>query len=140
MDARGVHRLLQGALSPPHLSIVFHADLPQLETDPALLIPKARGALARYGHQVVIGNDLHRRKYEVVLVTPTSPTPSPSPSPEPTNGAPGQEPPSGAELYSESWIRIDLAQNPKKEIEEDIVGELVKRHRMWTGEHTAEGS
>lgn len=40
----------------------------QLETDPELLIPKARAALARYGHQIVIGNDLHRRKYEVVFV------------------------------------------------------------------------
>jgi len=36
----------------------------------SLLIPKARGALERYGHQVVIGNDLHRRKQEVVFVTP----------------------------------------------------------------------
>ncbi|WVF72835.1 hypothetical protein IAT40_007653 [Kwoniella sp. CBS 6097] len=40
----------------------------KLETDPELLIPKARAALSRYGHQLVIGNDLHRRKYEVVFV------------------------------------------------------------------------
>lgn len=97
---------------------------PQLETDQELLIPKARGALARYGHQVVIGNDLHRRKYEVVLVSPA-------------NGEPAQE--NGAEpdpaLFKEWWIRIDLAQNPAKEIEEDIVAELVQRHLVWTGQH-----
>jgi hypothetical protein len=40
----------------------------KLETDPELLIPKARAALSRYGHQLVIGNELHRRKYEVVFV------------------------------------------------------------------------
>ncbi|KIL55443.1 hypothetical protein M378DRAFT_17937, partial [Amanita muscaria Koide BX008] len=41
----------------------------KLETDPSLLIPKSRTALERYGHQVVIGNDLRRRKYEVVFVS-----------------------------------------------------------------------
>ncbi|WWC90672.1 uncharacterized protein L201_005608 [Kwoniella dendrophila CBS 6074] len=40
----------------------------KLETDQALLIPKSRAALSRYGHQLVIGNDLHRRKFEVVFV------------------------------------------------------------------------
>ena len=49
-----------------HLSLTA-----QLETELSLLIPKARGALERYGHQVVIGNDLHRRKQEVVFVTPS---------------------------------------------------------------------
>ncbi|KAF7303170.1 Phosphopantothenate-cysteine ligase [Mycena kentingensis (nom. inval.)] len=39
-----------------------------LETDDHLLIPKARAALNRYGHQVVIGNELHTRKYQVVFV------------------------------------------------------------------------
>ena len=35
----------------------------------ALLVPKARAALARYGHQVVIGNELHSRKHQVVFVS-----------------------------------------------------------------------
>jgi phosphopantothenate---cysteine ligase (ATP) len=87
------------------------------------LIPKARAALARYGHQVVIGNDLHRRKFEVVFVSPV-------------NGPPVQE--NGANVdsakFMESWLRIDLAQNSSKEIEEDIVAELVKRHRVWAGD------
>ena len=95
----------------------------QLETDEGLLIPKARGALARYGHQVVIGNDLHRRKFEVVFVSPAS-------------GKPIQDASDGldASLFSESWLRIDPSEAITKEIEEDIVAELVKRHRVWTGE------
>ncbi|KAI9599188.1 DNA/pantothenate metabolism flavoprotein [Syncephalis fuscata] len=42
----------------------------KLETDPSLLIPKARQALHRYGHQLVIGNMLNTRKRLVVLVDP----------------------------------------------------------------------
>ncbi|KAI0701393.1 phosphopantothenate-cysteine ligase [Cytidiella melzeri] len=89
----------------------------KLETDSDLLIPKARGALARYGHQVVIGNDLHRRKFEVVFVTPTNST------------KPAQEPDSSQ--FTETWLQIDLEKEPQKEIEEDIVAELVKRHKVW---------
>ncbi|KAL4245483.1 PPC synthetase family protein [Abortiporus biennis] len=82
----------------------------KLETDQELLIPKARGALARYGHQVVIGNELHRRKYEVVFVSKqhekavTESSEDPDPSSQ----------------YEESWIRIDLDKDPNKEIEEEI--------------------
>ncbi|KAI0754303.1 phosphopantothenate-cysteine ligase [Daedaleopsis nitida] len=96
----------------------------KLETDPNLLIPKARQALARYGHQVVIGNDLNRRKFEVVFVSPKSVLSSAPSSQSPVGTA-------APEAYEETWLRIDLAQNPKKEIEEDIVAELVKRHASW---------
>lgn len=41
----------------------------KLETDPALLIRKARAALESYGHQCVVANILARRAAEVVLVT-----------------------------------------------------------------------
>ena len=96
----------------------------QLETDDALLIPKARAALARYGHQVVIGNELHTRKYQVVFGPPA-------------NGKPAQAE-NEAELdpskFSETWLRIDLAANPAKEIEEDIVAELVRRHQTWAAD------
>ncbi|KAL1948979.1 hypothetical protein VTO73DRAFT_10785 [Trametes versicolor] len=92
----------------------------KLETDEALLVPKARQALARYGHQVVIGNDLHRRKFEVVFV-----------SPKPSGARPDQGEGAPDERYEESWLRIDLEQHPQKEIEEDIVSELVKRHQAW---------
>lgn len=91
----------------------------QLETDLALLIPKARQALERYGHQVVIGNDLHHRKHRVVLVSPKS-TP-----PDEKLGPDGLE-------YEERWIEIDCSlSTPHKEIEEEIVGELVARHDAW---------
>jgi phosphopantothenate---cysteine ligase (ATP) len=41
----------------------------QLETDSAILISKARDSLIKYQHQLVIGNLLNTRKFEVVLVT-----------------------------------------------------------------------
>lgn len=44
----------------------------QLETDEKLLVPKARQALNRYGHQVVIGNMLHTRKQTVTLIMNTT--------------------------------------------------------------------
>lgn len=91
----------------------------QLETDPTLLIPKARQALERYGHQVVIGNDLHHRKQRVVLVSPKF---------APSGGKPG---PNGVE-YDEKWIEIDTSpSSPHKEIEEEIVKELVAWHDDW---------
>lgn len=103
----------------------------KLETDQDLLIPKARAALERYGHQVVVGNDLHRRKFEVVFVEPDS---------------------SQEEGYRETWIKLQpppaeagadagtrsdtetksgATGGTEKEIEEDIVRELSKRHEDW---------
>ena len=40
----------------------------KLETDPKILVEKARRALDRYGHNLVIGNILDTRKKEVLLV------------------------------------------------------------------------
>ena len=40
-----------------------------METDPNILIQKARDSLIKYQHQLVIGNLLNTRKTEVVLVT-----------------------------------------------------------------------
>jgi phosphopantothenate---cysteine ligase (ATP) len=42
----------------------------KLETDPSLLISKAKQALGRYSHHLVIGNLLVSRSWEVVLVSP----------------------------------------------------------------------
>ncbi|KAI9903574.1 hypothetical protein N3K66_000103 [Trichothecium roseum] len=42
----------------------------KLETDPAILVHKARGSLARFQHHLVIGNLLATRKWEVVFVAP----------------------------------------------------------------------
>lgn len=41
----------------------------KLETDPSLLVSKAEQALHKYGHDLVIGNLLTTRKWEVVFVT-----------------------------------------------------------------------
>lgn len=42
----------------------------KLETDPDLLVSKAEQALERYRHNLVIGNLLTTRKWEVVFITP----------------------------------------------------------------------
>lgn len=42
----------------------------KLETDPAILVHKAKYSLDRYQHNLVIGNLLATRKWEVVFVTP----------------------------------------------------------------------
>ncbi|KAL0959698.1 hypothetical protein HGRIS_011393 [Hohenbuehelia grisea] len=96
----------------------------KLETDQSLLIPKARAALKRYGHQVVIGNDLHTRKHQVLFISPRVSL--------------VQNPDIGVDddsAFVESWLRIDTTPNSSgivKEIEEDIVAELVRRHGHWT--------
>lgn len=99
----------------------------KLETDQALIIPNARKALQRYGHQVVIGNDLHHRKYRVVLVSPRK-----------ISLLDAHANPDGdrSTEYEESWIEIDSSPSvPHKEIEEDIVRELVRRHDEWISRH-----
>ena len=40
----------------------------QLETDESKLLPKAKAALSKYGHQLVIANMLSTRKHKVTLV------------------------------------------------------------------------
>lgn len=108
----------------------------QLETEPALLIPKSRAALARYGHQLVIGNDLHRRKHEVVFVERLTP-----------NKGGGDERLRGVETpllgdyeqeeFRETWVKLEAlkavadAGDGEGEIEELIIRELVRRHQDW---------
>ncbi|KAJ6487713.1 DNA/pantothenate metabolism flavoprotein [Mycena sanguinolenta] len=173
----------------------------KLETEERLLIPKARAALERYGHQVVIGNELHTRKWQVIFVerkrkplpplppgaeqeqaeadalavsepaeqaptestTEVSPasteppavnteivadtnaaeaipmvpvsdsaTPAEAPHPPPKTHAHEEE----SMTFVESWLRIPLTTpipetTDVKEIEEDIVAELVRRHMVW---------
>ncbi|KAK0723937.1 DNA/pantothenate metabolism flavoprotein [Apiosordaria backusii] len=45
----------------------------KLETDPKILVHKAKYSLDRYQHHLVIGNLLATRKWEVVFVSPGSP-------------------------------------------------------------------
>ncbi|WPH01820.1 DFP-domain-containing protein [Acrodontium crateriforme] len=49
----------------PHSMIISF----KLETDPSLLATKARYALEKYSHQLVIGNLLNTRKWEVLFVS-----------------------------------------------------------------------
>ncbi|KAG0698000.1 phosphopantothenate-cysteine ligase [Suillus ampliporus] len=96
----------------------------KLETDETILIPKAQQALERYGHQVVIGNDLHNRKYRVVLISPVAQ----EDATKKLDGVLASQP-----KYAEFWIEIDPHQpsTHPKEIEEDIIEELLKRHKAW---------
>ena len=90
----------------------------QLETDSTLLIPKSRVALERYGHQVVIGNELHTRKYQVVFVEPRDMNISSSRTGTNTD-----------ERFKEEWIKIQEDDNV--EIEKLIVERLIARHTAW---------
>ncbi|KAI8054524.1 DNA/pantothenate metabolism flavoprotein [Syncephalis plumigaleata] len=73
----------------------------KLETDPNMLIPKARHALNRYGHQLVIGNMLNSRKWLVVLV----------------------------DQHNEHEIRLSKEQLEQGvEIEEQIIKKLIEQH------------
>lgn len=79
----------------------------KLETDVNLLIPKASAALERYGHQVVVANDLHSRKEKVCFVSSNSPR------------------------TEAKWL---ILKDREREIEQDIVEELTRRHDRWIDE------
>jgi len=76
----------------------------KLETDPSLLISKARKALKRYGHQIVIGNMLLTRKKVVHFIT-------------------------NDEERKVEMTDEELSQGI--EIETKIISELVKKHDEW---------
>ncbi|KAH8690568.1 DNA/pantothenate metabolism flavoprotein [Talaromyces proteolyticus] len=63
-----LHRLVDGWAPEGSMIVSF-----KLETDPNLLVYKARTSLQRYAHHLVIGNLLSTRKWEVVFVTPDPP-------------------------------------------------------------------
>ena len=56
------------------------------------------------------------------------------------NSADGGKQEELADSFTETWLRIDASETvatpgfPVKEIEEDIVAELVKRHGDWIGD------
>ncbi|KAJ3344094.1 hypothetical protein HDU93_003257 [Gonapodya sp. JEL0774] len=79
----------------------------KLETDAALLVPKAQQSLVRYGHQLVIGNLLNTRKWTVTFVA------------------------------REDYTNITLTREQQQsgiEIESVIIPELVRRHEKWVDE------
>ncbi|KAJ2901092.1 Phosphopantothenate--cysteine ligase cab2 [Coemansia aciculifera] len=79
----------------------------KLETDPELLGPKARHALEKYGHQVVIANMLDTRKQKVWLFTKNEAIC-----------------PAAIEISKED---LDAG----KDIEQDLVVELARRHQQY---------
>ena len=92
----------------PHAYVVSF----KLETDESLVIPKAERSLRHYGHQLVIGNQLQRRKWEVVLVEHTSRTKQ-----------------QDTASFEHTWIK--LPQDAAHEIERDIVRMLAQRQHAW---------
>lgn len=90
----------------------------KLETDPSILMEKARYALKRYNHQLVIGNLLQKRSTEVTFVTPNK-----------TNGYPIK-------------LNDSSDDNNNKEnicIEELIVPEVIKLHEEWMESSLSKG-
>ena len=81
--------------------------------------------MERYGHQVVIGNELHTRKYQVVFV-------------ERVEGSTARGGKNGSKVadaggspvskYTEQWVKI---REQDGEIERVMVELLVKRHDRW---------
>lgn len=95
---------------PKFLSTLVHSWAPKgsmivsfkLETDPALLVAKAEQALKRYQHDLVIGNLLTTRKWEVVFIT--------------RNGG-------------ERWLRVPKARRSKSiSGVEELVGKAERKH------------
>lgn len=76
----------------------------KLETDPNILLEKARKALDRYGHNLVIANELNTRKWKVVLVT------------------------------DQQHESIEIEQDSSIEIEKLIVANVIKRHEKFMEE------
>ncbi|CAJ0597428.1 unnamed protein product [Cylicocyclus nassatus] len=82
----------------------------KLETDESILISKARAALEKYGHELVIGNILQTRKVHVVLVE------------------------------AQHTEDIDLTKEQVSsgvEIEQEIIAKLKERHRAYMMKHQA---
>lgn len=97
----------------------------KLETDPSILVHKARTSLQRYQHHLVIGNLLATRKWEVVFVSP------------------GRD---------DDWLRVEKkggwteeevkklqgGEVPKEEPERDVEALIIPRVMELHGEHIAQ--
>ncbi|ODV90046.1 hypothetical protein CANCADRAFT_99924 [Tortispora caseinolytica NRRL Y-17796] len=82
----------------------------KLETDPSILIDKAKQALHRYKHQLVIGNLLTTRKSEVVFVSPDS----------------------------VEWIKLSKEEMDEGvEIESKFIPLVVAMHKHWVDLHSS---
>lgn len=85
----------------------------KLETDMNIISKKARQALAKYSHQVVVSNILQTRKKTVVMITPTQET---------------------AIWMSDSELEAG------HEIEEKIVADLKKMHQQFIASSVLQGN
>ncbi|KAK5136195.1 hypothetical protein LTR08_004032 [Meristemomyces frigidus] len=114
---------LVDAWAPQSMIISF-----KLETDPSLLAKKARYALEKYSHHLVIGNLLNTRKWEVLFVSVG-------------RGERWIRVPAGNRTKSVSGMDGDVLENaaqrePAVEIESLIVPEVVKMHSELIGKGT----
>ncbi|CAN6660343.1 phosphopantothenate--cysteine ligase Cab2p [Trichomonascus vanleenenianus] len=85
----------------------------KLETDSSILLTKARKALDRYSHQLVIGNLLQTRKYEVIFVTKDE---------------------------VEDFRLTPAQQKQGVEIESIIIPEVARRHQQWIDQCSNDGT
>ena len=121
----------------------------KLETDPALLIPKAHAALRNYGHQCVVANILSRRAYEVVLVTDraseeyrNSPAVNSghltTTTTATTTTQQQRRDHDGKSGVVEDWLRLTPEQmaGGDVEIESILVAKIVQRHGEWIARQT----
>ena len=105
----------------------------KLETDPSLLVSKARQALERYSHHLVIGNLLSTRKFEVVFVAPGREerwirVPVHRRVKSVSGNRPTIDSLSNGNIPEQEWMNGDLEQ----EIESLIVPEVAILHRSFT--------
>lgn len=84
--------------------------------------------MERYGHQVVIGNELHTRKYQVVFVERMEGAAAWGDEKVLGSGNGMNESGSSGPKYTEQWVRI---REQDGEIEKVMIELLVKRHDRW---------
>ncbi|KAK3691502.1 Phosphopantothenate--cysteine ligase cab2 [Vermiconidia calcicola] len=113
-------KLLVDRWAPQSMIISF-----KLETDPSILAEKARSALKKYSHHLVIGNLLNTRKWEVVFVSADG-------------GEKWLRVPAGRRTKSVSGLLPDTpsteeSREPAVEIESWIVPEIEKLQTEWIG-------
>ncbi|KAL8980169.1 MAG: hypothetical protein Q9177_005954 [Variospora cf. flavescens] len=135
-----LHSLVDG-WAPEGMIVSF-----KLETDPSLLISKAKKALERYSHHLVIGNLLSTRKWQVVFVAPhaeehwiTVPIHRRVKSMSGVSGLVSR-PILSASNHPEGLVRGFGVREPEQEIESLIVPEVTRMHSDHIRRRTGPGS
>ena len=93
----------------------------KLETDPSILADKARSALKKYSHHLVIGNLLNSRKWEVLFVSAGG-------GEKWLRVPPGRRTKSVTGRTVGPTDEVDRSGEPSIEIESWIITEIVERH------------